>query len=331
MNSQQFLLALDQTDDTYILQAGVAGGHFAEDKPHRAPRIVRRILLAAAILAVASVTVFAAGTSFGIWNDRWLHTPAPDPADVVREAISRQTEKDYTISVTVEEIKEDGAETQKVLAGEPDSMLAMLNGYGSSAAALAEKQPGEVRAVYARYTVAYDHEKTFYRDGTLYQYFYLVRNTYGNWEIFDSSDAMELTPAVPDASEQQGTDADPAASVDYSTAIRAVTDMIMKWDEFDDVDRISVDKAEFDPEMTQAALDCLTGDVLAEGNGWTRDYLKDHMAAVTVVYTTYYAADTILSDPSQVTEKATYWLLQDPETGKWQNSEITGYMKEAGY
>ena len=133
MNSQQFLLALNQTDDSFIQQAGVAGGHFAEKKTHRAPRIVRRVLLAAAILVVASATVFAAGTLIGIWNDQWLHTPAPDPTDVVREAISRQTEKDYTVSVTVEEIKVDDVETQKVLAGEQDSMLAMLNGYGSHA------------------------------------------------------------------------------------------------------------------------------------------------------------------------------------------------------
>ena len=330
MNSQQFLLALNQTDDSYIQQAGVAGGHFSKKKTHRAPRIVRRVLLAAAILVVASVTVFAAGTLIGIWNDQWLHTPAPDPVDVVREAISRQTEKDYTISVTVEEIKVDDAETQKVLAGDHGSMLAMLNGYDSNAAALAEKQPGEVAAVYARYTVVYDHEKTFYRDGTLYQYFYLVKNTDGNWEIFDSSDAMELTPVVSNASEPEGADADPTAPKDFSAAIQVVTDMIMKWEAFDDVERMSVDKAEYDPEKTEAALQYLSGNVLAEGNGWTEDYLENHMAAITVTYTTYYAADPMLPNGSQVTETATYWLLQDPETGKWQNSEITGFMEEAG-
>lgn len=338
MNSQQFLLALNQTNDSYIRQAGVAGGHFAEKKTQRTLRIVRRVLLAAAILIVVSVTVFAAGTLIGIWNDRWLHTPAPDPIDVVREAVSRQTEKDYTISVTVEEIIVDDAETQKVLAGERDSMLAILNGYGSNAEALAEKQPGEVAAIYARYSVAYDHEKTFYPDGTLYQYFYLVRNEDGNWEIFDSSYAVELTPVVPDVSEQRTSDADPAAEApagsaapkDYSLAIQAVTDMIMKWEEFDDVERMSVDKAEYDPEMTEKALNLLSGSDLAEGNGWTEDYLKNHMAAIKVTYTTYYAADPTLPNGSHVTETATYWLLQDPETGEWRNSEITGFMAGAG-
>lgn len=327
MNDRDFLLAFNDVDDVYIQQAGVAGGHFAAARRKQAPRLPGRVLLVAAILAALSATAFGAERLLGIWNDRWLHTPAPDPLAVVEEAVSRQTEKDYTLSVTLEELQEDEAETAKVLAGDADSQLARMNG---SPAQLSDRASGEVTAVYARYTVTYDHTKTFYRDGTLYQYFYLVKNTDGAWEIYDSTDPREVTPApettLPEADRQGEIPETTLSEADQQAAEAAAAAMVLKWAEFDDVETLTVDRAEYAQEQTEAAIVRLKGTVLAEGNGWTEAFLRENLAAVELTWTTVYVSDPPLLPGGQVTETETYWLLRDPATGEWHNSEITGIM-----
>lgn len=338
MNTRQFLQALDQADDAYIQQAGVAGGHFSRPRTKKKPRVLTRVLIAAVLVMALTATAFAAGEIIGIWNDRWLQTPQSDPVEVVREAISRQREKEYTVSVVVEDLRVDEEETDRILAGDRGSMLARMNGAGAEE--LSGRDAEDVKAVYARYRVEYDHTKTFYRDGTLYQYFYLVRNGEGKWEIRDSSDPRELNPdvtAAPDpagiGSEPRGSDVPsdaaaeaPIADERYEAAIRSVREMILKWEEFEDVERVTIDAAAYDPARTEAARSELRGSALAEGNGWTEEYLKNHMAAITVTYTIRY------TEPggAQTTETSTYWLLQDPATGAWRNSEITGLMDGAG-
>ena len=325
MNDRELLLAFNDIDDVYLQQAGVAGGHFAAKRRKQAPRILVRVLLAAAILAALSATAFGAERLLGIWNDRWLHTPSPDPLAVVEEAVSRQAEKDYTLSVTLEEVREDEAETARVLAGDADSQLARMNG---DPAQLAVKDPGEVTAVYARYTVAYDHTKTFYRDGTLYQYFYLVKNGDGAWEIFDSTDPREVTvpPAPEDAAPETARPTTPLPEADQQAAEAAATAMVLKWADFEDVETVTVDRAEYSPAQTEAAIARLRGAVLAEGNGWTEAFLRENLAAVELTWTTAYVSDPPLLPGGQVTETGTYWLLRDPDTGAWENSEITGIM-----
>ncbi len=321
MNANDIIDALNDVNDAHIWNAGHSGKMGRPVPAGKKPRVLYRALLAAAIVIALASTVFGVGEILGIWNDRWLQTPAPDPIQVVREAISRQIEKDYTISVKVEQILPDDAETQRIFAWQPNSILAIRNGYGPRPEALEGKRIEDVQAVYVRYSVVYNHEKTFYRDGTLNQYFYLVRNVDGTWEIFDSSGERNVIPAVApepgvlDHKEQQTT-----PEKDYSTAIQAVTEMVKNWENADNVSRISVDEAAFDAEKTAAALLRLNGTVLAIGNGWTEEYLKDHMAAITVTY-------TIWQDGSPMTETATYWLLHDPATGEWANSEITGIME----
>ena len=194
MNASQFLAALEQTEDVYVQQAGLAGGHFKSKRAGRTRRVLFRALMAAAILFALSATVFGVGELIGIWNDRWLQTPAADPTQVVREAISRQTEKEYTISVRVDELRVDESEKALVLAGDLNCELARRNGFGSSAEALRQLDPEQLVVVYVRYTVEYDHTKTFYPDGTLDQYFYLKRNEEGNWEIAESTDTQDAAP-----------------------------------------------------------------------------------------------------------------------------------------
>lgn len=320
MNADIIIDALNDVNDAYVWNAGHSGRTVKAVIARKTPRRLVRVLLAAAIVIALASTVFGVGELIGIWNDRWLQTPASDPVQVVREAISRQSEKDYTVSVKVEQILIDDAETQRIYEWQPDSVLAMRNGCGPRPEALEGKQLADVKAIYARYSVVYDHEKTFYRDGTLEQYFYLVRGAEGNWEIFDSSDERNLSPAAdPEPGVPEEKEAQTAPEEDHSAAIRAVTEMVKKWEELESVSRVTVDEAAFDPEKTEAALQRLNGTVLAIGNGWTEDYLKNHMAAITVTY-------TIWQDGSPMRETATYWLLQDPTTGAWANSEITGIM-----
>ena len=126
-------------------------------------------------------------TEAGIQDYGWLYTPGPDPCEVVREAICRQVEKNYTISATVREARLDEGEKQLVLAGDLDCQLALRNGFGAEGTALMEQAPENLAAVYVRYEVVYDHSKTFYRDGDVDQYFYLIRGADGNWEIFAST------------------------------------------------------------------------------------------------------------------------------------------------
>ena len=360
MNQMQIIRALNQADDAYIQQAGVAGGHFSAHRAKKKPRVLARILIAAAVVMALTATAFAAGEIIGIWNDRWLQTPASDPIEVVREAVSRQSEKEYTVSVVVDEIRIDEEETSKVLAGDHTSMLALTGGWGADCEALAKRDPEDVTAIYTRYTVEYDHTKTWYRDGAIYQYFYLVRNDAGTWEIFDSSDEMELHPVLNPASDPVSDDSRTPASQDnssmtepdsttagahpeipegaagsdrqaeYDNAARAAAEMVMKWEEFEDVESITIVNAVFNPEQTDAAFEYLNGSTLAAGNGWTEDYLRSNMAAVTVTYTVRYAPDSQLPDGSEITENGTYWLLRDPATGVWHNSEITGFMEAAG-
>lgn len=321
MNASLFLQAMNDVDDAFIWQSEHSEPG-KKDVPVKYPsRFLFRAIMAAAIIIAFAATVYGAGALLDIWNDRWLQTPSVDPIQLVQEAIDRQMEKDYTVSVQVEEILEDEAETQRVYDWAPDSMLAMLNGYGARPEALEGKTPEEVKAVYARYTVVYDHTKTFYRDGTLYQYFYLVQNTEGTWEIFESTDALELQtfPSEPgDASLPADTEAS-AAETDYSEAIAVVLEMIERWEAFEDVSKVTIQAAAFDQEQTEAALQRLVGTAFAQGNGWTEDFLTHHMAAITVTY-------TIWQDGNPQTETACYWLLQDPASGAWYPSEITGFM-----
>ncbi len=116
-------------------------------------------------------------------DESWHYTPAADPVDTVREALTRETEKDYAISLTLEELRLDDMEKELVRAGDLESELVRRNGYGPDAEALAALPPEDFAVVYAVYTVEYDHTKIPYLDGRVDQYFYLIRNQEGNWEI----------------------------------------------------------------------------------------------------------------------------------------------------
>ena len=344
MNSEHILQALDHVDGDYIEQAGQIGGYYRRRQAAHRPRILGKVLLAAAVILLLVGGVFGAKVLIGIWNDRWLTTPCSDPCAVVQEAIERQNEKEYTLSVQFEQVELDEIEKEKVLSGSMDSVLAKQNGYGANCERLVGEDAENVAAVCARYTVIYDHSKTYYPDGNMLQYFYLLKNGDGAWEIFDSSSPILLEkdadtaarpnlPSIHEDEEQAPvpSGSEPAAASegpaeDYAEAVEVIVEMVKQWESFDDVDHIEILRAEYDAAQTQRALDALSANRMAAQQGWTLDYLKEHMAAVTVEYTTYPAPDPQIPDAQPYTETATYWLLQDPDTGLWQNSPITGLM-----
>ena len=317
MNSELLLYALDAAAPEDILHAGRAGGYLGETKKRRKPIV--RVLLVAAVVGVLLAGAVCADMVLGIWNDRWVQEPAPDPAAAVRSAIENQTMKEYTIRVEVESVREDPAEAQKVYTGARDSMLALQNGWADHSAELAEKcgGPENFKAMYCVYDVEYDHTKTWYADGRLGQWFYLILDPKGRWEIWDSCDAISLD--VPAQEE-------PPAPADADGAVQTVVAMVEKWEQFDDVDAITVDRAECSAERRDRALALVVASPLAEANGWTEDYLRENLAAVEITYTTHYMPSADLPERPDETETAVYYLLRDPATGDWKNSEITGFM-----
>ena len=98
MNAELLFEALNEAAPEDILRAGRAGGYL---EARNMRPIVRIALVAAAVLILLAGAV-AAKTVLGIWNDRWVQTPAADPEAVVRSAIENQSQKEYTISVRVD-------------------------------------------------------------------------------------------------------------------------------------------------------------------------------------------------------------------------------------
>lgn len=323
MTSQALFAALNEVASEDILSAGQAGGFLpGKQKKRTALRIV---LIAAALILLAG----AAGAKMvlGIWNDRWLQQPAPDPAAVVRGAIENQTEKEYTVSVEVGTIREDTREGDLVWTGSRDSMFALQNGWTDTKTALEERCGGSqsnFKAFYANYTVEYDHTKTFYRDGTLGQWFYLTRDADGNWEIWESGDPILLNPQ--EAAEEPGEAPAEHLLTDPDGAVQEAVEMVKAWESFDDVRAITVDSAQCSEAYRQRALALVPGSALAEAEGWTETYLWENLAAVEITWTTQYNPYPDLPDPPDTTETEVYYLLRDPVTGVWHNSEISGFM-----
>ncbi len=323
MNSELLLEALGEVAPEDILAAGQAGGYLKGQNKSRP--IVRIAMIAAAVLILLAGAV-GAKMMLGIWNDRWVHEPSPDPAEVVRSAIGNQMNKEYTVTVEIGKIIEDAQEADKVWAGSRESMLARQNGWTDTGAALAERcgKREDFKAFYAEYTVEYDHTKTFYPDGALGQWFYLTRGKDGNWEIWESSDPLLLDPQeaaeAPDEARAESPLQDPDG------AVQETVEMVKAWESFDDVRAITVDRAQCSEEHRQRALELVPGSALAEAEGWTETYLRENLAAVEITWTTQHNPCPDLPDPPITTETAVYYLLRDPDTGQWHNSEITGFM-----
>lgn len=180
MNSKLFSDAMSKIDDRYVNEAlryrskGEAGNQFMGFRPKRTG------ILIAAVIAALALCGFAA-YQLGLF-DPWFQKPSADPLETVQSAIEGQIKKDYTITVRIDSITVDEAETERMIEMYSGSELAQSRGWTD------EYLANHFLAVRAKYYVEYDHAKTFLDDGDIDQYFYLVEDMEnGLWTIADNS------------------------------------------------------------------------------------------------------------------------------------------------
>lgn len=180
MNSKLFSDAMSKIDDRYVDEAlryrskGEAGNQFMGF------HLKRTGILIAALIAALALCGFAA-YQLGLF-DPWFHKPSAVPSETVQSAIEGQIKKDYTITVRIDSITVDKAETERMIEMYSGSELAQIRGWTD------EYLANHFLAVRAKYYVEYDHAKTFLDDGDIDQYFYLVEDIEtGLWTIADNS------------------------------------------------------------------------------------------------------------------------------------------------
>ena len=175
MNSKKFFEAMSRLDTKYVDEVP------SYDKSHVSKTRPKRIgALIAAVITVSALCGFAA-YELGLF-DPWFQKPSADPIQTVQSAIEGQADKEYTISVRVDEIRVDESETERVIRMYSGSDLAEERGWTDEY--LAE----HFVVVQANYYVEYDHTRTFMSDGYTEQYFYLARDVKtGKWEIVDNT------------------------------------------------------------------------------------------------------------------------------------------------
>ena len=179
MKAYDILMALDAIEESYLLDAKEKSMNHTTTKKNigSAKRIA---IFIAAVVMFLSLCGFA-GYEFGLF-DPWLQKPSDDPSAVVQSTIEGQLQKEYTITVRVEEIAIDRDETARMVTMYQGSELAKSRGWTD--AYLSE----HFLAVKATYYVEYDHTKTFLEDGNIEQYFYLVEDMEnGWWTVIDNS------------------------------------------------------------------------------------------------------------------------------------------------
>ena len=135
-------------------------------------------------LAMYSFEVKIDGSKYSLksGNDYWNQVPSIDPVETVRSAIENQIYKDYTISVEIENIEIDEAETARVAGNYSGSELAQAGGWTNEVLA------DHFVVIRAVYNAEYDHTKTFLTDGRVTQDFYLIEDTEnGLWRIRDNT------------------------------------------------------------------------------------------------------------------------------------------------
>lgn len=177
MTAKQFSDAISRLDGKYVDEALTYSGRDTKKKFYAFKRIA---ILVAAVMASMALCGLAA-YELGLF-DPWLQTASADPIQTVQSAIEGQAGKDYTISVRVDEIKADEAETAHVRERYKGSDLARARGWTD------EFLARHFIVVWAKYDVEYDHTKTFLDNGPTEQYFYLIQDVKsGEWMIVDNT------------------------------------------------------------------------------------------------------------------------------------------------
>lgn len=175
MKSLLILSAIGGLNDEMVFAAKAKS-----EKTHSFPPLRKRIAVIAAIIAVLLLCGFVAYQA-GLF-DPWLQTPSVLPTETVQSAIVGQLEKEYTITVKLNEIKVDNDATKRAQNFYRGSDLAKRNGWTD------EYIESNIIVVHAKYYAEYDHEKTFLPDGETEQFFILIRDEETQeWTIWDST------------------------------------------------------------------------------------------------------------------------------------------------
>lgn len=78
---------------------------------------------------------------------------------------------------------------------------------------------------------------------------------------------------------------------------------------------VEIQSVKIDPEETARVVELYTDSELAQSRGWSRELLRDHFVVVeTIYYAEYDHSRTFLRDGRS---RVWFWLLRDPETGRW--------------
>lgn len=193
MRSIDLYTAVRAVDDD-ILERSENAAYRQKNREPRTIKFWKRrspAALSAAIIVLLALCGFAA-YELGLF-DPWLQKPSADPVKTVQSAIEGQAGKNYTITVRVDEVKIDEAETERVKARYIGSELAEAWGWTD------EYLEEHFIVVWAKYYVEYDHTKTFLDDGPTEQYFYLTEDVKtGEWTIVEN-DSPRIGLSEPDA------------------------------------------------------------------------------------------------------------------------------------
>lgn len=177
MNSKKFSEVMSELGGKYVDEALYYKKDSSKKKYLCRKKIAVFIAAVIALLSLCGVTAYESGL-----YDLWLEKPNIDPIKTVQSAITGQVDKEYTITVSIDEIVIDEDETARIRAMYSGSEYAKEAGWTDDY--IAE----HLIAVAAKYYVEYDHTKTFLDDGDIHQYFYLIQDVKsGNWKIFDNS------------------------------------------------------------------------------------------------------------------------------------------------
>ena len=181
MRSIDLYTAVRAVDDD-ILERSETAAYNHKNRESKTIKFGKRRSPAALIAAIIVLLALCGFTAYelGLF-DPWLQKPSADPLKTVQSAIEGQAGKDYTITVRVDEIRIDEAETARVKARYIGSELAEAWGWTE------EYLEEHFIVVWAKYYVEYDHTKTFLDDGSTEQYFYLTEDVKtGEWIIVEN-------------------------------------------------------------------------------------------------------------------------------------------------
>ena len=165
--------SLTNIDDRFLQEAAI------QSSIHKG-FLKKRMLLIAAIIGAILLCGFAAYQA-GVFNP-WIQETSTSPTETVQSALENQMKKEYTLELQIKEIVIDQDATERAKQQYKGGKIAEENGWSDS------HLEDNLIAVRAEYYVAYDHQKTFLKDGDAEQYFFLLRDEKTQkWSIWNNT------------------------------------------------------------------------------------------------------------------------------------------------